>query len=137
VLVIASPVLDIWLKRMSAISMKPGHCRQCSSPLKGRSDKKFCDDRCRNLFNNLAARNRMAPGAGRIHRILQKNREILKKLYEGRRYRVKKSQLVQMGYREQYHTHHLRQTGGKSCTCVYDYGFVPRNGGLIGVVYTG
>jgi len=28
------------------------HCRHCSKPVKGRTDKKFCSDGCRNAYNN-------------------------------------------------------------------------------------
>jgi len=28
------------------------HCFECGEPLKGRIDKKFCDDACRNSYNN-------------------------------------------------------------------------------------
>jgi len=27
-------------------------CLECGEPIKGRSDKKFCGDYCRNVYNN-------------------------------------------------------------------------------------
>ncbi len=27
-------------------------CQQCGKPVKGRIDKRFCDDFCRNAYNN-------------------------------------------------------------------------------------
>ncbi|MCH5686755.1 DUF2116 family Zn-ribbon domain-containing protein [Niabella sp. W65] len=33
---------------------QPKNCMACGKPVKGRSDKKFCDDYCRNAYNNRA-----------------------------------------------------------------------------------
>jgi len=32
--------------------MEERYCLECGEPLIGRSDKKFCDDQCRNAYNN-------------------------------------------------------------------------------------
>jgi predicted nucleic acid-binding Zn ribbon protein len=37
----------------TGITMEPERlCLTCNKPLKGRTDKKFCDDYCRNNYNN-------------------------------------------------------------------------------------
>jgi len=58
------------------------HCAHCGKQLYGRSDKRFCNDTCRNTFNR--AQRQRAHTAGydsfpEIFRIIRKNYEILKK----------------------------------------------------------
>ncbi|MBL7762218.1 MAG: DUF2116 family Zn-ribbon domain-containing protein, partial [Chitinophagaceae bacterium] len=57
----------------------PSACLNCGKPLKGRSDKKFCDDSCRNNYNNQLksiVNNQMR----NINNVLGKNRRILESL---------------------------------------------------------
>jgi hypothetical protein len=54
-------------------------CLFCEKPLKGRSDKKFCDDYCRAAYNNdlkSAANNNIR----NVNNALGKNRRILESL---------------------------------------------------------
>ena len=55
------------------------NCLTCDKPLKGRSDKKFCDDYCRNNYNNQLksiTTNQMR----NVNNALGKNRRILEEL---------------------------------------------------------
>lgn len=99
------------------------NCRHCERPLRGRIDKKFCDDRCRNQFNNQE-RSVNDQVSRMINAILGKNRRILKALYDARRFRVKKTTLEQLGFRADYHTHRKRVGRGKLCICYYDHGII-------------
>ena len=54
-------------------------CLFCEKILKGRADKKFCDDVCRNAYHNEAAMEDEGE-VRRITNILKKNRRILKKM---------------------------------------------------------
>ena len=59
-------------------------CLVCGKPLKGRSDKKFCDDYCRSSYNNdlkSAANNYIR----NVNNALGKNRRILESLLPGDR----------------------------------------------------
>ena len=59
-------------------------CKSCEEPLVGRSDKKFCDDQCRNTFNSKIKRENEELII-RINKNLRLNRKILKQLNpEGR-----------------------------------------------------
>src|SRR4030095_12090440 len=51
-------------------------CLACGKAVKGRSDKKFCDDYCRNNYNNQL-RSNAGSYTRRINDILRKNRKIL------------------------------------------------------------
>ena len=56
-----------------------GTCKQCGKNITGRLDKKFCDDYCRNTYNNQNKRDDELLIQG-INRIIRKNRRILKTL---------------------------------------------------------
>ena len=73
------------------------NCIECNEPLKGRSDKKFCDDHCRSTFNNR--RNRMDNNTIRkINLRLNRNRRILKDLYSNGKKKVKHLELSNKGF---------------------------------------
>lgn len=54
-------------------------CLNCGKPVLGRIDKKFCDDQCRNTFNNqqFATSNNLIRN---INHALKKNRNILESM---------------------------------------------------------
>ena len=98
-------------------------CLDCSNTLRGRTDKKFCDDQCRSNFNN-----RMKAGQqgciGPINSILRKNHTVLSRICIGEKVRTSKDKLLINGFNPDYHTH-LRQTqNGKTYYFCYDYGFL-------------
>lgn len=55
-------------------------CLCCKRKIVGRSDKKFCSDECRTLYNNRKYRGENKEMT-KIDRILKKNRSILNTLY--------------------------------------------------------
>ncbi len=58
------------------------NCLACERPIKGRTDKKFCDDSCRNNYNNRLNSD-ATPLIRNINNILRKNRRILLDLLSG------------------------------------------------------
>jgi predicted nucleic acid-binding Zn ribbon protein len=54
-------------------------CLACGKPVKGRIDKKFCDDYCRNVYNNQLKLDENA-FVRQVTTILKKNRRILSEL---------------------------------------------------------
>ena len=99
-------------------------CRHCSEVLRGRVDKRFCDDRCRNAFNNLRKRAEQKIFRA-INSILYKNRNILKALHTAGIFRVKKATLLQLGFRFGYHTHRCFPEKGRVLVCCYDHALRP------------
>ena len=95
-------------------------CRSCEKPLRGRIDKKFCDDSCRNNFNNRVKSEELKM-TRRVNSILHRNRRILKELYAARKFRVKKATLSQLGYAFDYHTHRYPDRR-RTCVLCYEYG---------------
>jgi transcriptional accessory protein Tex/SPT6 len=107
-------------------------CQSCSKPLKGRSDKKFCDDYCRNNFNNQlkSPENNLIRN---INHVLMKNRRILANyLSEARSVKkTRKESLSNDGFLFGYHTHQQRSTKGNLYRFCYEYGYMERGDGVV------
>jgi predicted nucleic acid-binding Zn ribbon protein len=102
------------------------HCLSCDKPLKGRSDKKFCDDYCRAAYNNelkSITNNQMR----NINNALRKNRRILEELLPDGEETAKttQSKLLQKGFLFKYVTHLYTTKSGKVYYYCYDYGYLP------------
>ncbi|TNJ42476.1 hypothetical protein KFZ70_14995 [Tamlana fucoidanivorans] len=98
-------------------------CLACNKPLKGRSDKKFCDAQCRSIYHN---KNR-APHEMQmqeINKILRKNRGLLAQFCPSGKSTVKKSVLHQLGFSFIYFTDMFPFKTGTYFFC-YDYGYLP------------
>ena len=119
------------------IEAEKRNCLSCGKPLKGRIDKKFCDDYCRNNYNN----HQRSHGTGgsyirRINSILAKNRKVLESLLMSGEETVKanKEKLVGLGFQFRYFTHsYTTKTGKTYCYC-YDYGYLSLDNDLFLVV---
>jgi hypothetical protein len=100
-------------------------CRACEKILRGRTDKKFCNDHCRNTYNNRLR----APETALIRNItlvIRRNRAILKSvLGEKKNTSVDRNELIEQGFRFQYHTHLENQSKGNDVVCCYDVGYMP------------
>jgi hypothetical protein len=103
-------------------------CLECGKSLKGRSDKKFCDDYCRNAYNNKA-KIEESFYVRNINKTLQRNRRILEELL-GKEDMVKqtKSSLINKGFQFHYHTHQYVNKKGNVYYFCYEYGFLPLEG---------
>ena len=101
-------------------------CQACGKPLKGRSDKKFCDDYCRNSYNNQlkSASNNLVRN---INNALGKNRRILESLLAegGETAKANKEKLQRLGFQFKYITHTYVTKTGKTYLYCYDYGYLP------------
>jgi hypothetical protein len=87
-------------------------CLVCERLIKGRIDKKFCNDYCRNAYNNNC-RSGTDPVVRRINSILAKNRRILMDLlHDKQTVRVAKERLLECGFRFQHFTHQYQNNRG-------------------------
>ena len=105
---------------------KPRLCLNCDKPVKGRTDKKFCDDYCRNNYNNQLKSNTINL-VRNINNALGKNRRILEDAFNPNDETVKISEckLLQKGFQFKYITHTFtNQKGNVYCFC-YDLGYLP------------
>lgn len=100
-------------------------CLTCSKPIKGRTDKKYCDDYCRNSYNNLL-HSSCNSYMRHINRLLQKNRRILAALLPENSSHTKTSytELLERGFLFKYSTHQIPSKKGNSYHYCYDYGYL-------------
>ena len=107
------------------IESPPKNCLACNKSIKGRTDKKFCDDYCRNAYNNQLK----ADGNNRIRNInnaLRKNRRILEELLPENEKMVKvtREKLLHNGFQFKYHTHIYTNPKGSGYQFCYEYGYL-------------
>jgi predicted nucleic acid-binding Zn ribbon protein len=111
------------------------HCLNCNKALKGRPDKKYCDDNCRNeYFNRQKELDRKEIRT--IDLAIKKNRKILKEVLVGKTsVNISEQDLQLRGFVFYYHTHQLTTKGEqKEYVFCYDYGYHDMRNGWFKVV---
>ncbi|MDD2527931.1 MAG: hypothetical protein PHW35_08345 [Lentimicrobiaceae bacterium] len=98
-------------------------CLDCGAPLVGRADKKFCDDQCRNNYNNRQNSDTSSQMRN-INNILRKNRRILAGLIPDDKITVHKDKLSSEGFNFNYITHLYVTQKGSTYRFVYEYGYL-------------
>jgi len=108
------------------ISTEPRLCLSCNKPVKGRTDKKFCDDYCRNNYNNLLKAD-SSNLVRNINNALGKNRRIMDSLLVSGEEMAKttKDKLLQKGFLFKYITHIYTNKKGNTYFFCYDLGYLP------------
>lgn len=101
-------------------------CQQCGKPVKGRIDKRFCDDYCRNAYNN-SLKTQVSKTVKTINAALLKNRKVLEAMLPPTDDTAKttRDRLLKQGFNFSYHTHVYTTKTGKSYVYCYDYGYLP------------
>jgi Ser-tRNA(Ala) deacylase AlaX len=104
----------------------PKLCLACNKPLKGRADKKFCDDYCRNAYNNQLKAD-STKLVTNINNVLKKNRRILEDLVpvEEEISKASKEKLQTKGFSFKYITHTYTNKKGNTYFFCYEYGYLP------------
>ncbi|OSZ81676.1 hypothetical protein CAP36_09045 [Chitinophagaceae bacterium IBVUCB2] len=103
-------------------------CLACGKTIKGRADKKFCDDYCRNNYNNLQkAKGNHSSLVRNINNALLKNRKVLESILPEAEETAKanKDKLQRLGFQFKYLTHIYTTKTGKTYYYCYDYGYLP------------
>lgn len=113
---------------MTTLSL-PKHCLSCQKRVKGRTDKKFCDDHCRNNYNNQH-KNGTTNLIRNINVSLGKNRRILEEfLADKKMVETTHEKLLQKGFLTKYFTHQSRNKTGDTWFFCYDLGYLPLENG--------
>lgn len=107
--------------------VNPQTCLNCNHTLHGRTDKKFCNDNCRNTFHNKTKRteNNLIRN---IKAILHGNRRILSEILGDKSTcTVHRAELVSKGFHFEFITQiHTHKQGSVIHFC-YEYGYKPIN----------
>lgn len=103
-------------------------CLQCAKPIVGRLDKKYCNDYCRNTYNNQTKRaedNQIQ----QVNSIIRKNRRILKTLCPVGKATVRKEVLDAMSYNYRFLTGVYQSPAPANLVyfICHDYAFSPLN----------
>lgn len=97
-------------------------CLECGEKIIGRSDKKFCNDACRNAYNNK--QNKDSNNFMRnVNNKLRKNYRILGELNIDGKTKVLKSRLNGLGFDFDYFTNFKVYKNGSEYKFIYDYGY--------------
>ena len=110
---------------MTAIP-NPRKCLSCDKNVIGRADKKFCNDYCRNEYNN-AQKADTTNLMRNINAALAKNRRIMQGLFaEGEEiHKVHFDKLQLKGFSLKYFTHTYTNKKGQVYFFCYDTGYLP------------
>ena len=100
-------------------------CLECDNEIKGRIDKKFCSDYCRNAYNNKLNKDSNNLVRNTNNR-LRKNYRILDayELKDGKT-RATKNSLLNKGFDFDYITSLYTTKKGSTYFFVYDLGYLP------------
>lgn len=100
----------------------PKLCLYCGEPIYGRSDKKFCNDNCRNNYN-YNANHEQVNVVRNINNALGRNRRILKELNPEGKAVVTKQMLYDKGFNFKYFTNIYQTKSGNTYYVVYDQAY--------------
>lgn len=100
-------------------------CLYCGNKITGRTDKKFCNDYCRNAYNNqLKSAN--SPLVRNINNILIRNRSILEAMLDNEKMvKQTKEKLQGQGFNFKYFTNNYTTQKGNVYFFCYEYGYLP------------
>ncbi|WP_346985555.1 hypothetical protein [Chryseobacterium sp. POE27] len=98
------------------------NCLECGEKIIGRSDKKFCNDACRNAYNNK--QNKDSNNLMRnVNNKLRKNYRILSEVNTDGKTKVSRSKLDGLGFDFDYLTNLKVYKNGSEYKFIYDYGY--------------
>ena len=99
-------------------------CLDCGESIRGRADKKFCSDQCRNNYNNQL--NSDSNNYIRnVNNILRKNRRILSELNPEEKSKAHKNKLLEKGFNFSYFTNTYTTKKGATYYFCYEQGYLP------------
>jgi predicted nucleic acid-binding Zn ribbon protein len=98
-------------------------CLECGEPIKGRTDKKFCSDACRNIYH-YRSNNAPINYVRNVVNALKRNRRILSELNPEGKAKVHRSKLLEKGYDFMYHTNTYRTKAGNVYVFCFEHGYL-------------
>ncbi len=127
-----SPNFAPVLLRDKIMEKKKRKCPNCGKEVTGRSDKKFCSDGCRTMYNNNLYRKRRKV-MGKIDHILKKNHNVMDRLYSSGERMVTVYKLSGMGFNFNYMTSLIENpdAGKYRAFSCYDYMYVITDDGKV------
>lgn len=111
------------------------YCRYCDTTIRGRSDKRFCNDACRNAYHNEMNKEPFTL-VNSINRKLKRNRKILQTLLlkSKNELNISREDLLNLGFNFRYFTHIIKDKSDKVFHCCYEFGYQILKGNKVMVV---
>jgi len=110
------------------------NCLDCGSTIHGRADKKFCNDQCRNNYNNQLNSQNYAL-VRNINNILKRNKRILEELAPAGKIKISRKKLTALNFNFEYFTNIYQTSTGNTYFFCYDYGYLPLQGDDVLIVH--
>lgn len=101
-------------------------CLSCNLELKGRSDKKFCDQYCKSAYHYKILQDGTGSFFSRVDKQLKTNRRILKNYNKAGKATVRSEVLKEEGFDPNFFTHYWKNKSGDVYLFVYEFGFLSR-----------
>jgi hypothetical protein len=100
------------------------YCLDCGEVIHGRADKKFCNDQCRNNYNNQlnSASSNMVRN---INNVLRRNRRIMEELNPSGKTKTTRQKMAAKGFDFEYFTSLYHTQNGKTYHFCYEYAYLP------------
>ncbi|MGB5981386.1 MAG: hypothetical protein WBG46_04510 [Nonlabens sp.] len=98
-------------------------CPECGDPVKGRADKRFCSDYCRNVANNKLNKDSTSLMRN-INNRLRKNWRILNELNPDSKTKTTRNKLLSMGFDFNFFTSIYTTKKGTIYYFVYNQGYL-------------
>lgn len=109
-------------------------CLECGDTLRGRIDKKFCSDQCRNAYNNKY-KGDYNNYVKKINYILRKNRRILAEFNPDGKSKIHRTRLLEQGFNFSYYTNTFITKNGNVYYFCYDQGYLPIDNNFFALVH--
>lgn len=103
--------------------MQDKKCLECDDPFKGRIDKKFCSDYCRNSYNNKVNKDSKNLIRNTNNR-LRKNYKILSELNQSGKTKTTRAKLLNHNFDFSFFTSIYTTKTGNTYFYIYDQGYL-------------
>lgn len=113
--------------------MEERHCLDCGEIIRGRLDKKFCSDQCRNNYNNRLHRDEYAV-VRKVNAVLRNNYKILCALNQSGKTILHRDKMLEAGYNFKYLTSILKTRSNTIYYFCYDQGYMEIENNLLTLV---
>lgn len=98
-------------------------CLYCQKKIKGRIDKKFCDEQCKGTYHYEKKKEGEGTLYSKILLQLKTNRRVLSHFNPGGKATIRKDLLLQDGFDPNYFTHYWKNTKGQVYLFCFEQGF--------------
>lgn len=113
--------------------MEEKRCLDCGEVLRGRVDKKFCCDQCRNNYNNRLNRDENQL-IRKVNQVLRNNYKVLTTLNSTGKTTVHRDKMSEAGFNFRYITSILRTKTNNTYFFCYDQGYMELENGFMMLV---